>query len=53
MYPSWLLPLGLLRSLTVLNGFAVALIIAAVVVFGRDWPQSLLGLIHHLAGATP
>lgn len=47
------IPLALLRSLTVLNGLAVALILAAVLVFGRDWPQAITSLLDVLAGARP
>lgn len=47
------LPLSLLRSLTVLNAVALAVVLAAVCVFGRQWPQALMQVFGISAGVGP
>ena len=53
MIRSPMVPLRLLRSISVLNGVAVAVLFAAVWVFARHWPQGLSQVWQTLAGSLP
>lgn len=48
-----LLPLRVLRVLTVINALALAALVAAVLVFGREWPQALRHVFDALPGIAP
>ncbi len=46
-------PLQLLRTWTLLNGLAVAVLLAALLVFGRDWPPALARMLVQLTAGAP
>lgn len=47
------LPLQLLRTWTLLNGLALAVLLAALLVFGREWPLALPRILVQLTAGGP